>query len=120
MPPALLARMSGRCRRIAVLPFGTSGVFISTLADPVVVLAGILASVTDVVVVSFTCTVATEVAGVSTVVCNAVSGTNASANVQAGDKGVAVGAEGSIGNAVGVDVNLILILLATEDVNVST
>jgi len=33
----------------------------------------------------------------------AVSGTNASANVQAGDKGVAVGAEGSIGNAVGVD-----------------
>jgi len=54
-------------------PFGTSGVLISTLADPAVVFAGILASVADVVVVSFTCTVATEVAGVSTVVCNAVS-----------------------------------------------
>ena len=55
------------------LPFGTSGVLISTLADPAVVFTGILASVADVVVVSFTCMVATEVAGVSTVVCNAVS-----------------------------------------------
>ena len=56
-------------------PFGTSGAFNSTLAELVVVVAaaGTLTSVTDVVVVSFTCTVATEVAGVSKVVCNAVS-----------------------------------------------
>lgn len=56
---------------IRSLPLGTSGDFISNLASVFVSILGL--SITCVVVVSFTCTVATEVVTVSGVVCNAVS-----------------------------------------------